>query len=59
MKLRCPKCNHEVEVIKACGCQDYFCNHCNELVSKSKVIKESDTDQKEKEQPDEDVKQAG
>ncbi len=47
MKLLCPKCHLEVEVIKACGCRDYFCNHCNELVSKSKVIEQPDTVQKQ------------
>lgn len=31
---KCPKCNTELERVKACGAVDFFCNHCNELVSK-------------------------
>ncbi len=38
MTLLCPDCKNPVEVLKACGCNDYFCNHCNQLVSKRKVI---------------------
>lgn len=38
MNLVCPDCKNPVEIIKACGCRDYFCNHCNQLVSKRKVI---------------------
>ncbi|UJF18952.1 zinc ribbon domain-containing protein [Vibrio sp. SS-MA-C1-2] len=33
----CPKCDQQVEKLKACGAVSYFCNHCNELQSKSKV----------------------
>jgi predicted amidophosphoribosyltransferase len=49
MKPLCPKCLKALEVIKACGCRDYFCNHCNELVSKSKIIEPAAAIQKEKE----------
>ena len=38
MNLVCPDCLKPVEVIIACGCKDYFCNHCNQLVSKKRVI---------------------
>ncbi len=38
MNLVCPDCLKPVEIIKACGCRDYFCNHCNQLVSKSRVL---------------------
>lgn len=38
MKWICPDCHQPVEEIKACGCRDYFCNHCNQLVSKRRVI---------------------
>ncbi|MGL5032128.1 MAG: zinc ribbon domain-containing protein [Aeromonas sp.] len=33
----CPTCQHELERLRACGAVDYFCNHCNGLVSKRKV----------------------
>jgi hypothetical protein len=38
MNLICPDCLNPVETIKACGCRDYFCNHCNQLVSKRRVV---------------------
>ncbi|MFM2476269.1 zinc ribbon domain-containing protein [Celerinatantimonas sp. MCCC 1A17872] len=34
----CPQCEQPLEVLKACGAVDYFCNHCNELKSKRQVI---------------------
>ncbi|MEL3919148.1 zinc ribbon domain-containing protein [Aeromonas enteropelogenes] len=33
----CPICQQELERLKACGAVDYFCNHCNNLVSKRAV----------------------
>ncbi|MCG3866062.1 MULTISPECIES: zinc ribbon domain-containing protein [unclassified Photobacterium] len=33
----CPDCNEQLEKIQACGAANYFCNHCNELKSKSRV----------------------
>ena len=33
----CPTCLHELERLRACGAVDYFCNHCNSLVSKRAV----------------------
>lgn len=41
MNWTCPDCGDRLEIIKACGCQDYFCNTCNQLVSKRRAI---DTD---------------
>lgn len=38
MSKLCPDCKNPVEILKACGCRDYFCNHCNQMVSKSRVI---------------------
>lgn len=38
MNLICPDCRQPVEILKACGCRDYFCNHCNQIVSKRKVV---------------------
>lgn len=37
--IHCPKCDAPVETLKACGALSYFCNHCNELQSKSSVIR--------------------
>jgi len=54
MNLICPDCENQIEVIKACGCNDYFCNHCNQLVSKSRVIDLDSTinpEEKTKDQP--------
>lgn len=42
MNPKCPDCLNDVEIIKACGCTDYFCNHCNQLVSKRKAIVENE-----------------
>lgn len=50
MNPKCPDCGHEVEVIKACGCRDFFCNHCNQLVSKRRVVQESEERQPGKNQ---------
>ncbi|WP_373975342.1 zinc ribbon domain-containing protein [Chitinibacter sp. SCUT-21] len=36
-KLVCPDCGKEIEVLAACGAKSYFCNHCNELKSSSRV----------------------
>lgn len=33
----CPTCQQELERLKACGAVDYFCNHCNSLISKRAV----------------------
>ncbi|PJC86222.1 DNA ligase [Vibrio sp. HA2012] len=33
----CPKCNAELEKLVACGAANYFCNTCNELVSRSQA----------------------
>ncbi|KJG40215.1 MULTISPECIES: zinc ribbon domain-containing protein [Photobacterium] len=33
----CPDCNEQLERLQACGSASYFCNHCNELKSKSRV----------------------
>ena len=30
----CPECDSVLERVKACGAVDFFCNHCNNLVSK-------------------------
>jgi hypothetical protein len=33
----CPECSAALEKLQACGAANYFCNHCNELKSKSKI----------------------
>lgn len=33
----CPDCEAELEKLQACGAANYFCHHCNELKSKSRV----------------------
>ncbi|MBW8190859.1 zinc ribbon domain-containing protein [Neiella marina] len=33
----CDVCGDPLSILKACGAVDYFCNHCNELKSKSTV----------------------
>ncbi len=33
----CPQCGHELQKLQACGAASYFCNHCNELKSKSQL----------------------
>ncbi|MCF8779464.1 zinc ribbon domain-containing protein [Vibrio sp. IRLE0018] len=43
----CPECEAELEKLQACGAANYFCNHCNELKSKSRIrfqFKEKTTD---------------
>lgn len=35
---RCPSCQQALERLRACGAVDYFCNHCNSLVSKRAVL---------------------
>lgn len=38
IRALCPICRQELERLKACGAVDYFCNHCNSLVSKRAVL---------------------
>ncbi|MFQ2312197.1 zinc ribbon domain-containing protein [Aeromonas dhakensis] len=38
IRALCPTCRQELELLKACGAVDYFCNHCNSLVSKRAVL---------------------
>lgn len=38
IRALCPTCRQELERLKACGAVDYFCNHCNNLVSKRAVL---------------------
>lgn len=38
IRALCPTCQQELERLKACGAVDYFCNHCNSLISKRAVV---------------------
>lgn len=38
-KYLCPKCNSDIEVIRGCGSEGYFCKSCNRLISSKEVIK--------------------
>lgn len=38
IRALCPTCRQALERLKACGAVDYFCNHCNSLVSKRAVV---------------------
>ncbi|MFO6424903.1 zinc ribbon domain-containing protein [Motilimonas sp. KMU-193] len=34
-QVHCDKCGERLELLKACGAVDFFCNSCNEMKSKS------------------------
>lgn len=34
----CDICSQKLEKLKACGAVNYFCEQCNELKSKSKIL---------------------
>jgi len=36
-EARCPDCHQPLEVLKACGAVDYFCQHGHGLISKKRV----------------------
>ncbi|MFQ2818565.1 zinc ribbon domain-containing protein [Aeromonas caviae] len=44
IRTLCPACGQELERLQACGAVDYFCNHCNTLVSKRTVLFEAQPD---------------
>ena len=37
LEARCPECHKPLEVLKACGAVDYFCQHGHGLISKKRV----------------------
>ena len=39
-KFICPICKGEIEVIRGCGSEGFFCNNCKRLISSKEVIKE-------------------
>lgn len=38
MVYLCPDCQRPLEVLVACACRDYFCNQCQQLVSKGRIV---------------------
>lgn len=41
-KHYCPDCKSELETISACGSVSYFCNKCNLLISKKRILSEEE-----------------
>lgn len=37
LEARCPDCHKPLEVLKACGAVDYFCQHGHGLISKKRI----------------------
>ncbi|WP_159188975.1 zinc ribbon domain-containing protein, partial [Klebsiella pneumoniae] len=37
LEARCPECHQPLEVLKACGAVDSFCQHGHGLISKKRV----------------------
>lgn len=37
LEARCPECHQPLEVLKACGAVDYFCQKGHGLISKKRV----------------------
>ena len=42
MPKLCPDCKNMLEQLCACGSSSYFCNHCNLLVSRKRVLEPED-----------------
>ncbi|WP_428241250.1 zinc-ribbon domain-containing protein [Gynuella sp.] len=38
VKKFCPHCKNLLEQLRACGCQDWFCQHCGVLVSRKQAL---------------------
>lgn len=38
LDTRCPECNQPLQVFKACGAVDYFCQNGHGLISKKRVV---------------------
>ena len=37
LEARCPECHQPLQVLKACGAVDYFCQNDHGLISKKRV----------------------
>lgn len=49
----CPDCKNELEVTNACGSESYFCNHCKKLISRTKIVSQTEMALKEENNSDE------
>ena len=38
LQARCPECSQPLEVLKACGAIDYFCQNGHGMISKKRVL---------------------
>jgi Primosomal protein N'' (replication factor Y) - superfamily II helicase len=38
VEARCPDCQQPLEILKACGAVDYFCQNGHGLISKKRVV---------------------
>lgn len=41
-KYYCPECKKELEELSGCGAVGYFCNSCNKLISRKKILSEEE-----------------
>ena len=39
-KYYCPDCKSQLEELSACGSVSYFCNKCNLLISRKRILTE-------------------
>jgi len=37
-RAKCPECGEKLEMLRACGATNLWCNKCNELKSKKEAI---------------------
>ena len=49
-KFYCPDCKSQLEELSACGSVSYFCNKCNLLISKKRILTEDKIKENDKEQ---------
>jgi hypothetical protein len=40
--MKCPTCDSQLKVLKACGCRDYWCDQCKKLISKKHIVPDID-----------------
>lgn len=38
LQARCPECSQPLDVLKACGATDYFCQNGHGMISKKRVL---------------------
>ena len=42
----CPDCGHKLEVLSGCGSVSYFCNTCKLLISRKRIMNETQLTEK-------------